>query len=193
MTTDGQPDRPELHPVPGWGHALGILKLKGADVWSEVPATLLAEVQQCVNRYCWGFDDRRLDILTECFTNDGTWEATVMGEVCIGPFVGREKVLEWLTRFWKYQRDQRRHIFTNFIVDEYSGNEAVAYAYLQLVGSSDSASSFESAGFCRFDLRREGSRWAIRSLSAGFDSPFFAMKVEDMSPRLRELFGIIGE
>jgi hypothetical protein len=186
-------DRPVLQPLPGWGHALGIIELAPAAVWSEIPGTILGEVQQCLNRYSWMFDDHRPELLEECFTEDAVWEASVMGEVRVGPFEGRVKVMEWLTRFWKYQRDQRRHAFTNFIVDEYTGDEAIAYCYLQLFGSSRSQSQFETSGFCRFVLRRVGNRWAIQRFSAGFDSPFWTMKLEDMSPHLKELFGILGE
>ena len=32
----------------------------------------------------------------------------VMGETRVGPFLGQAAVQEWLTRFWRHQRDQRR-------------------------------------------------------------------------------------
>ena len=178
------------HPLPGWGHARGVIAMQPASVWGAVPASLLPEVQQCVNRYSWSFDDRREDALAECFTDDAVWEASVMDEVQLGPFEGRERVMEWLTRFWRYQRDQRRHVFTNFVVDEFDGDQLTAYCYLQLFGSRHSASQFETAGFVRFVLRRVGERWAIQRFSAGFDAPFWGMPVEEMSPQLIELFGI---
>ncbi|MCU1530165.1 MAG: hypothetical protein JWP75_3928 [Frondihabitans sp.] len=164
--------------------------MQPASVWSVVPPALLPEVQQCVNRYSWAYDDRRPDALAECFTEDAVWEASIMDEFQVGPFVGRDRVMEWLTRFWPYQRDQRRHVFTNFVVDEFDGDLITAYCYLQLFGSRHSESAFETAGFVRFQLARAGEHWAIRRFSAGFDSPFWAMPVADMTPELIELFGI---
>jgi ketosteroid isomerase-like protein len=178
-------------PIPGWGHATGAIAMRPAAVWGAVPAELLPEVQQCVNRYSWAFDERREDALRECFTEDAVWEASAMGETAVGPFTGRDAVLGWLTRFWPRQRDQRRHVFTNWVVDEADGDEVTAYCYLQLFGSSGGESRFETAGFARFVLRREGARLAIRRFTAGFDSPFWSMPVEDMGPALRELFGIL--
>jgi hypothetical protein len=183
-------DEEDLHPVPGWGEKHGLTGLRAVDSWSKIPGATIAEIQQCINRYCWGFDDRRLDILSDCFVEDGSWEASVMGEVKIGPFVGRPQVLEWLSRFWKHQKDQRRHVFANLIVDEVDGNTAVAYSYLLLLGSSNSLTQLESVGFYRFSLERRDDRWLIAELSAGFDSPFWKTPLTEMSPRVRDLFGI---
>ena len=188
MSSDS--DEAVLHPVPGWGGKLGLTSLSGPDSWSKIPGATIAEIQQCINRYCWGFDDRRLDILSDCFLEGGIWEASVMGEVKIGPFLGRPQVLEWLARFWNHQQDQRRHVFTNLIVDEVNGNTAVAYSYLLLLGSSSSMTQLESVGFYRFSLERRDDRWFIAELLAGFDSPFWKIPVSEMSPRVRDLFGI---
>jgi hypothetical protein len=164
--------------------------MASADVWGAVDAVLLPQVQQVVNRYSWTFDDRREDALRELFTEDAVWEASVMAETTVGPFVGRDAIMAWLTRFWRYQRDQRRHVFTNFVVDEFDGTDLIAYCYLQLFGSRKAASGFEVAGFARFVLTRVGSRWSIKRFSAGFDAPFWSMPVEEMTDELRELFGI---
>ena len=148
-------------------------------------------LQEVIHRYCWAFDERRADLLGECFTEDGTWEASVMGETRVGPFVGQAQVQEWLSRFWDHQRDQRRHLILNFIVEDLHEHRATALAYLLLMGSSDAASRMESVGFYRLNFRSDAGTWRIESLMAGFDSPFWTMDVSEMSPRVRQLFGIL--
>ena len=180
----------KFRPVPAWGSSVGILDLGSAAVWGEIPALLVAEAQQCVNRYGWAFDDRRVDILRELFTEDAVWDASVMDETPVGPFVGREAIIEWLSRFWDVQKDQRRHSFSNFIVDRYDGETMTAFCYLQLLGSTRAASRFEVAGFSRAELVRVGPRWAIRRYTAGFDAPFWPMPFDEMTPELRVLFGV---
>lgn len=147
-------------------------------------------LQEVIHRYCWAFDERRADLLRECFTEDGTWEASVMGETRVGPFIGQAQVQEWLSRFWDHQRDQRRHLILNFIVEDLREDRATALAYLLLMGSSNATSGMESVGFYRLDFRCDDGTWRIESLQAGFDSPFWKMDVSEMSPRVRELFGI---
>lgn len=180
----------KFRPVPAWAHAAGIVELGPAEAWAGIPASLVAEAQQAINRYGWAFDERRGDVLREVFTDDAVWEASVMNETPVGPFEGRDAVLEWLSRFWTVQRDQRRHAFSNFIVEEFDGDEMTAYCYLQLFGSTRAESRFEVAGFSRVRLVRRGSRWAIARYTAGFDAPFWPMPVDEMTPELRILFGI---
>lgn len=149
-------------------------------------------LQEVVHRYCWAFDERRGDLLRECFTEDGTWEASVMGETRVGPFIGQVQVQEWLSRFWNHQRDQRRHLILNFLVEDLREDGATALAYLLLMGSSDAATRMESVGLYRLDFRNEAGTWRIASLVAGFDSPFWKMDVSAMAPRVRALFGILA-
>lgn len=184
--------RPPLRPPPAWAHRTGAVQLRTTAERSVVPALDARQaLQEVIHRYCWAFDERRADLLRECFTEDGTWEASVMGETRVGPFDGQAQVQEWLARFWDHQRDQRRHLILNFIVEDLHEDRATALAYLLLMGSSDAASRMESVGFYRLDFRSDAGTWRIKSLVAGFDSPFWKMDVSEMSPRVRQLFGIL--
>jgi hypothetical protein len=178
--------------VPAWAHGTGLVQLRSEADRSVSPALDPRQsLQEVIHRYCWAFDERRADLLGECFTEDGTWEASVMGETRVGPFDGQAQVQEWLSRFWDHQRDQRRHLILNFIVEDLHEDRATALAYLLLMGSSDASSRMESVGFYRLDFRNDAGTWRIKSLVAGFDSPFWKMDVSEMSPRVRQLFGIL--
>lgn len=181
----------ELRPAPAWAHATGLLRLRSSQERRRLPALDPRQaLQEVIHRYCWSFDERRSDLLRDCFTQDATWQGSVMGETRIGPFVGQEQVQEWLSRFWDHQRDQRRHLILNFMVEELQDDEATALAYLLLTGSSRAESRMETTGFYRLTYRREDDGWRISRLEAGFDSPFWKAEVRDMSPRTRALFGI---
>jgi hypothetical protein len=180
---------PKLEPIPAWGHGTGTLNLtlsQQRDFTFDDRSSLL----ECLHRYCWGFDERRTDLLGEVFAKDAEWEALVMGETRIGPFVGHDQVSEWLTRFWKFQKDQRRHMIVNFMVEELSEREAMAVAYLLLAGSTRAHSEVEITGFYRVRFTKEDGRWQISRLFGGFDAPFWKMPLADMTPELRALFGI---
>lgn len=179
-----------LRPVPAWAHAAGILSLSPVHRGDAPDLDDRQALQERIHRYCWAFDERRPDLLRECFTQDAVWAASVMGETKIGPFVGQAEVQEWLARFWAHQRDQRRHLILNFIVEELREDRATALAYLLLMGSSDAVTRLETSGFYRLEYTRQNGEWKISSLFGGFDSPFWTMEVSDMSPRVRQLFGI---
>lgn len=180
-----------LRPVPAWAHGTSTVNLTLAEARIHIPAFDDRQaLQEVLHRYCWGFDERRTDILAECFTEDGQWEAIVMGETTVGPFIDRIGVLEWLSRFWKYQKDQRRHMITNFIVEDISGDTASALAYLHLAGSNRAKTHFEVTGFYRLNYKKEDGMWKIRRFYGGFDAPFWKMDITEMTPELIELFGI---
>src|SRR5690606_22385168 len=123
-----------LHPVPGWAHSSGYITVNPA-LPAGPSGDVVAAVQDAVARYAWAFDDRRPELFDDVFTADAVWEGLVMGEQRVGPFVGRDKILEWLTRFWRYQKDQRRHVYVNFVVDGDDGHTVTAACYMLLYGS----------------------------------------------------------
>jgi ketosteroid isomerase-like protein len=129
-------------------------------------------IAERVHRYGWGYDERDRGLLADCFTADGVWEGSVMGAEQVGPFEGRDAVVAFLTEFWTVQTDQRRHIFTNVVVDDLTGDAAVAHAYLLLTASSDATMTPVTNGPYRLIMRKEQGIWRIARLVAGFDAPF---------------------
>jgi hypothetical protein len=177
-----------LRPNPAWAHGTGLIGLQATAPPSEAGVSYL--LQDRIHRYCWSFDERRKDLLTACFTSDATWHANVMGETPVGPFVGRDAVVGWLSGFWPHQKDQRRHMILNFMVEEAGPADARAHCYLILLGSTRAATQLETAGMYQLDYRLEGGHWRISRLTAGFDSPFWKQEIAEMQPWVRDLFGI---
>jgi hypothetical protein len=164
----------QLRPAPAWardtGHTNLAAAVSAADPGSAVDRLLIAER---IARYGWSYDERDRDGLGECFTADGVWEGQIMGTQAVGPFTGRAAIVEFLTGFWDEQADQRRHVFTNVVVDRLDGDHASAQAYLQLLASADARTGTETAGPYRFDVVRDSDGvWRLARLAAGFDSPF---------------------
>lgn len=166
------PTEARLRPEPAWSTATGHSRLAAVPPSSPDPALDRILVAERVHRYGWSYDERRRDDLGGCFLEDGVWEGSIMGQERVGPFEGREAVVEFLTGFWDIQDDQRRHVFTNVVTQEVTGDTAVAHAYLILLASSDATMTPVTAGPYRFELTRSEGVWLIARLSAGFDAPF---------------------
>lgn len=159
------------HPQPAWATTADHVQTKalGADSDRAADRVLIAER---VHRYGWGYDERNRAQLADCFTADGRWEANIMGVDKVDTFEGREAVVDFLTGFWDEQTDQRRHIFTNVIVDDLEGDSAVAHAYLTLTATADATVQTVTNGPYRFTMQRDQGVWRIAHLFAGFDAPF---------------------
>lgn len=159
-------------PVPGWGRSTGHISVGALEpVDTDSVGHRLAMAER-VHLYGWGYDERNRELLADCFTEDGTWEGHIMGTDSVGPFVGREAVVEFLTAFWDEQTDQRRHVFTNVVVSDLTDRTGVAHAYLLLTASTGGEMQPVTVGPYRLEMRVDAGVWRISRLAAGFDAPF---------------------
>ena len=63
-------------PAPAWAHGMGVVNLRGsADRHMSTPLNPTQAMQEAIHRYCWAFNERRADLLLECFTADASWGA----------------------------------------------------------------------------------------------------------------------
>jgi hypothetical protein len=161
-----------LQPEPGWGRTTGHVRV-GRLSHSEAGRALdRLEIAERVSRYGWGYDERDRELLGDCFTDGAVWEGSIMGQHAVGPFTGREQIVDWLATFWDEQHDQRRHILTNLVVQDLTEEAATAHAYLLLTAATDGQVTPVTTGPYRFELSRQDDCWRIARLVAGFDVPF---------------------
>lgn len=163
-----------LKPAPGWSRSTGHSQVKHMTADPETSRALdRLLIAERIFRYGWAYDERDREGLGDCFAENGIWEGSIMGISPVGPFQGRAAIVDWLADFWKIQFDQRRHVFTNVIVDSLTSTEATAYAYLILTASSDSTMTPQTAGPYKLSMIKEADGvWRMSRLVGGFDAPF---------------------
>jgi hypothetical protein len=150
-----------------------VLKLQVAQPDISAAAALDRQlIVDRVYRYGWAFDERRLDALRACFTEDAVWEGNTGGEEPVAPINGREQIAEWLAGFWQRQPDQRRHMMVSIVVDNQTPESADALASLILTSAQDSAISTVLTSFYRLRLVKHADSWLIAHLFEGFDVAF---------------------
>lgn len=161
-------------PEPSWSTKTGRTYIAPAQPRSSSDEALdRVLIADRIYRYGFAFDERRLDQLVAGFTEDALWEGSIMGTDQVGPFHGRQEINDFMAEFFPVQVDQRRHVFTNVIIDELEGDSANAYAYLVLWSSQDGVTKAVTCGPYRFVLHRDESGvWLIKELHGGWDSPF---------------------
>jgi hypothetical protein len=177
--------------LPAWAHRCGMIRLGEAVVLPD-PRALTDRIlfSERIARYCWAYDERQLDLLADCFTEDGVWEGNVLGQIPVGPFKGRDAIRTWLSEFWPHQRDQRRHMILNTVVESQSEHAAATLSYLLLMSSDGERSRLETTGFYHVNYQRVGDTWKIMHLKAGFDAPFWPGNIKTMSERGRARHGV---
>lgn len=165
-------DTAPMSPLPGWGAALGFLNFPESRHRSRGDALAIAAITELVHRYAWSFDERRADLLQDCFTPSATWSGSIGGTENIVPLRGRTAIVEWLSGFWRRQSDQRRHNMMSVSVTIEEDDRAIALSSLLLTSASEGIMEIVLTSFYRFELERVGEVWRISSLFEGCDVTF---------------------
>jgi hypothetical protein len=133
------------------------------------------QVQNTLHRVSFGYDEGDLDLLAEQFASDARMSMRIghrESPDMIGPFEGRDEILKLHAEARQSQRDQRRHVLSNLILDEVSSAEVVATSYLILLSVADGKMTTLSSGWYRDRLREVDGRWLIQDRYLYLDLPY---------------------
>lgn len=183
------PEQPHLGASPGWAHMVGAVSLPAAPTGA---ADLLAraEIEELVALCCWARDERRLDLLGACLTEDAIWEGSVAGSLGLGPISGRERILAWQRDGWRLDSGQCRHVSLNTTFLVLQENRATTVSYLLLTESRQDVFAVRTAGVLRLDHVRGAEGWRLGRLFVGWDAPPWRGRIEHMTPRERARHGL---
>ena len=129
------------------------------------------EIENTIHRWALGVDDRDIDMLSQCLADNAELSILVRGGDLIGPFVGREAILDLVYATWHHQDDRRRHLLSNIIID-CDEHRATASAYLTIVSISDGVVRILSTAQCRDELSQCDGGWKIAKRLLNLDLPY---------------------
>jgi hypothetical protein len=126
--------------------------------------------------YAWANDAKDEDVLKRVFADDARFSLEIAGvEEQIGPFEGRDAIIDFIYPTIKGQTDQRRHAIVNtrFLEDEPDRARVRAYLLLNVIegGTLD----VKSAGVYDVVLTANGGAWQIKSMHLALDAPFLSL------------------
>jgi SnoaL-like domain len=130
-------------------------------------------IQDVLADYAWANDAKDEGILKRIFAQDARFSLEIAGvEEPIGPFEGREAIVDFIYPTVRDQTDQRRHAIVNtrFVEDE--ADRARVRAYLLLNVIDGGVLDVKSAGVYDVEFGREGDAWTIKSMHLSLDAPF---------------------
>lgn len=105
-------------------------------------------IQELLARASYAYDVRDLSLLESCFAPDASLSMCIAGGDLIGPFNGREAIMELNRGAMADQSDVRKHVVSNIFFDDSDAGTTVT-SFLTLLATENGETRLLSAGIYR--------------------------------------------
>ena len=128
-------------------------------------------ISEVLNRMAYYYDEGHLDDLAACFADDAVMSMQIAGGDMVGPFEGRDNIMELYRGAKSTQTDVRRHDITNIMFDA-SGDTLAVTSYLTLFATENAETKLLTTGVYRDQVARVNGDWKIVRRHIDLDSAY---------------------
>ena len=118
-------------------------------------------IYELLGRAAYHFDQRELDELAACFTEDATMLVNIADGQVFGPFEGRDAIMGLISAALDAQTDMRRHIISNFLFEKEGNKNATCVSQIVLAATENGEIRLITSGIYRDMVVKENGRWRI--------------------------------
>jgi 3-phenylpropionate/cinnamic acid dioxygenase small subunit len=130
------------------------------------------EIHELLCRAANSFDERRMDMLEQCFAADAIMLVNITGTGEVGPFEGREAIMQLMTDTLAAQTDLRRHVISNFFFESEGKSMARVVSSLVVFSVENGEINVIISGVYRDDVAKSDGDWRITHRRLNLDLPF---------------------
>jgi 3-phenylpropionate/cinnamic acid dioxygenase small subunit len=140
----------------------------------SLDATEKLAIHELLARAAYALDERNLDMLAASFAADARFTLRIARGELIGPFEGREGIMQLMTSAMAEQTDKRRHVVSNvFFTPEADESGAVAVvSNLTLLATEHGEIALMSAGIYEDLVVQRDGVWQILRRHLDLDKPY---------------------
>jgi hypothetical protein len=128
-------------------------------------------IHELLGRAAYAYDERDMQMLENGFADNAGMSMRIAGGEIIGPFNGRDAIMELMRSSMAQQADVRRHVVSNIFFEE-NGENPVAISNLTLVSTLDGKAEMLATGVYRDELIEQGGAWRILKRHLELDSSY---------------------
>ena len=129
-------------------------------------------IHELLSRAAYGLDVRDLDMLANSFATDAVFTLRIDGGDLVGPFEGREGIMELMTSSMEEQTDQRRHNVSNVFFEEEGNKSALVVSNVALFGTENGEVGLITTGVYRDKVVRAEAGWQLQHRHIDLDLPY---------------------
>ena len=128
-------------------------------------------ISALLNRMAYYYDEGHLGELAACFAEDAIMSMQIAGGDMVGPFEGRDSIMELYRGAKSTQTDVRRHDITNIMFDA-SGDALAVTSYLTLFATEHAETKLLTTGVYRDQVSQIDGEWKITRRHIDLDSAY---------------------
>jgi len=128
-------------------------------------------IAELLNRMAYYYDEDQLDDLAACYASDAIMSMQIAGGDMVGPFEGRDNIMELYRGAKSTQTDVRRHDITNIMFDA-SGDTLAVTSYLTLFATEHGETKLLTTGVYRDQVAQVAGDWKISRRHIDLDSAY---------------------
>jgi 3-phenylpropionate/cinnamic acid dioxygenase small subunit len=129
-------------------------------------------IHELLARAAHGYDERQLDMLKASFVEDACMTIQVSGQEPVGPFSGRDAIMQLFSGSMATQSDTRRHVISNLFFHEEGDARARVSSNLTLIATENGVSRLLTAGVYTDTVVKRNREWRIVDRRLALDSAF---------------------
>ena len=128
-------------------------------------------ISELLNRMAFYYDEGHLDDLAASYAADAVMSMQIGGGDMVGPFKGRDSIMELYRGAKASQTDVRRHDITNIMFDA-SGDTLSVISYLTLFATEHAETKLLTTGVYRDQVVQVDGEWKIAVRHIDLDSAY---------------------
>lgn len=128
-------------------------------------------IHELLARAAYAYDERDMEALERSFAKDARFSMRIAGGDLVGPFEGRDAIMELMNNSMKEQTDVRRHVISNLFFDERRPG-ITAVSNLTLIATENGEAQLLTTGVYYDTVVEEGGSWCIQQRHIDLDKSY---------------------
>ena len=130
------------------------------------------KISELLSRSAYALDERDVDMLSACFSEEANFTMRIAGGDMIGPFEGRESIMKLMTDSMDQQTDKRRHVVSNIFFESSEGNNVSVVSNLTLFATENEEIQVLSAGVYHDQVVKSDNNWELHQRHLDLDKSY---------------------